>query len=192
VYSAGSRFASTTKYFENHKAVLCPGTSHRFILPGETAVACINEIHIHVQYADEAETLNAFNNINKRKEATLEGYITALECPMEGCTQSTTTMALFCAANNELCMNNEINRVGWYPHHLKDYGAYWESLASFRPIPYFTAPSRCLELEGTVYFWARLRNAAQPRIEFRPMDMGPDWINRVCHLFNSAKSGWAG
>ncbi len=177
------RSRATSSYFAHRGAVAEFADGTRLAFPGETVLACLNEIHIHVRLPDDARTIELFNAFNEHGDEIVRPYQSPLAINGKTLDPGCTTMRLFAQSDGELNRSGELRRVGYLPGPIRSAADYRRAVASFRPIPAPHSEPPYLELESSVWFWTRLRGAPGAlRVEFRPMDMGPDWPARVRHL----------
>ena len=178
-----ARYRATTAYFEGHSARVVLADGEHVVFPGETAIACINEIHIHVQLEDDQENIRLFNYLNTHGDAIWRVYERPQQLNGQLVQPDCTTMRMFFEANGEWNATAEVCRVGYIPYPISSVEEYYDILSTFRPIPCMEEPSGFLKLEDTVYFWVRLRGSKEdPRVEYRPFEMGEDWPDRVRFL----------
>jgi hypothetical protein len=183
-----ARSRATSSYFSRSQATVRFANGDIFVFPGETVLACLNEIHIHVQGADDRSTIQLFNEFNLHGPALVRDYQTPIRVNGELLDRACTTMRLFEEADGEPNLTGTLRRVGCLPDPVHSYAAYQHAVETFRPIPCAGLDPPFLNLESSVWFWTRLRGCpGSLRAEFRPMDMGPDWERRVRFLAGRAR-----
>ncbi len=177
------RSRATSSYFRASRATVAFAAGGHFVFPGETVLACLNEIHIHVQATDDASTLGLFNRFNSRGRELIRAFQTPIRLNGSLLAPSCTTMQLFEEADGEPNRTGTLRRVGFLPYPLRSFADYRRAVESFRPIPCPELDPPFLDLESSVWFWTRLRGLpGSLRVEFRPMDMAHDWEERVRFL----------
>lgn len=179
------RYHAFSEYFKNNEDVVLQNKSEKLVFPGETILGCINEIHIHAQLSNDENTLNLFNHLNSNGLELTKNYNQAIE--INNCVfDNINSLKLFELANGEWNSDGTIYRVGNIPNEITSYYDYLKILESFNEIPINCHKS--LDRGSTVYFWTRLRgNNSNLRVEFRPMEMGPNWLERVKYLYKIIK-----
>lgn len=183
------RSRATSRHFERSAAVAEFDDGGRFVFPGERVLACLNEIHIHVRLANDAATIALFDRFNREGEAIVRPFQAPITLNGRTLRHNCTTMRLFEQADGELSADGGLRRVGFLPNTVDSLDAYRSAVARFDAIPWDENDPPFLDLERSVWFWARLRGRPGAlRLEFRPMDMGPDWAARVRHLAETARN----
>jgi len=184
-FSKGSRFMASSEYFKNRDDIVLINESTRLKFPGETIIGCINEIHIHVQLANNIDTIKLFNYLNTNGVKLTKPFNQKIKIN-EQIFDGIDSLELFKLANGEWNSDKSIFRVGNIPESISIHEDYLSILESFDKIPYNSESH--LDLESTVYFWTRLREEnGNLRVEFRPMEMGENWIERVKYLYKIIK-----
>ncbi|MBV9759650.1 MAG: hypothetical protein JO340_03710 [Acidobacteriaceae bacterium] len=183
-----ARSRATSSYFANSRATVLFEDGEKFVFPGETVLACLNEIHIHVQPAADAAALRLFNEYNRRGHEPVRPYQMPIEFNGRLLDSSCTTMRLFEEADGEWNRSGTLRRVGFVPYAIESFTEYRRAIDTFERIPCPESDPPFLELESSVWFWTRLRGRpGSLRVEFRPMDMGADWEDRVRLLAQTAR-----
>jgi len=183
------RTRATTAYFSDRFAVAEFDDGDRIVFPGEIVVACLNEIHIHVQLDNAHQTLELFNAFNQKGMSIIRPFQNPIKLNGKCFKASCTTMQLFEDANGEMSNDGNLCRVGFLPKTIQSAAEYAQAVSSFNPIPCGELVPPYLPLESSVWFWTRLRGSVgNLRVEFRPMDMGHDWQDRVRYLVETAHS----
>lgn len=179
------RFKASSNYFKKRNDIFLSNSTKQYKFPGEKIIGVINEIHIHVQFSNDKETLVLFNYFNQMGLKLTKPYNQEIIFG-EHIFKGDDSISLFKKANGEWNNERRINRVGCIPFTINSYTDYQEVLNSFKKIP--LKEKTFLDLESTVYFWTRLRGGANNlRVEFRPMEMGVDWLDRVKYLYKIIK-----
>lgn len=184
---ADARSRATSSYFAHSRAVARFEDGGELVFPGETVLACLNEIHIHVQVPGDARNLRLFNAFNRHALDIVRPYQSPIELNGRRLARDCTTMQLFVESDGEPNLDGTLRRVGFLTRTIQSAEEYDRAISTFRPIPCPELSPPHLVLESSVWFWTRLRGTAGDlRVEFRPMDMGEDWAARVRHLAGSA------
>jgi hypothetical protein len=183
-----ARSRATSSYFANSRAAAIFEDGEKFVFPGETVLACLNEIHIHVQPADDEAAIALFNDYKHHGEELVRTYQMPIELNGRFLDSACTTMRMFEQADGEWNRSGTLRRVGCLPYAIESFTEYQWALDTFEPIPCRESNPPFLELESSVWFWTRLRGRpGSLRVEFRPMDMGADWEDRVRFLAHTAR-----
>lgn len=186
--SRNARSRATSSYFSQGKATATFANGDCFVFPGETVLACLNEIHIHVQPDNDEAAIGLFNEFNRNGCELIRPYQTPIQLNGELLASSCTTMQLFEEADGEPDDSGTLRRVGFLPFSIQSFRDYQRAVERFLPIPCPELEPPFLDLESSVWFWTRLRNRPGAlRVEFRPMDMGSDWEQRVRFLAGCAR-----
>jgi len=186
-YTKGERYQASSSYFSNRKDVVLKNNDVELIFPGESIIGCINEIHIHVQLQSDSKTIELFNYLNKKGVKLVDKFSQPIIFN-NVIYNKYNSYTLFELANGEYNSEGTVNRVGNIPFKINSYKEYQKTLNTFNSIPYINK-NDYLDIESTVYFWTRLRNKPNNlRVEFRPMEMGINWIERVKYLYETMKS----
>jgi hypothetical protein len=181
------RSRATSRYFSHRQANAVFTNGDQLVFPGETVLACLNEIHIHIQPENDEAAIALFNEFNRSGGELIREYQTPIELNGQFLIPSCTTMKLFEEADGERGASGKLRRVGFLPHPIRSFEEYQRAISSFQKIPCPELEPPFLDLESSVWFWTRLRNRPGAlRVEFRPMDMGADWDERVRFLTASA------
>ncbi len=184
-FSQSPRFKASADYFTKGKDILLQNSYSKLIFSGETIIGCINEIHIHAQLSDDSRTINLFNYLNSNGLELTKPYNQSI-LVNDHIYKDINSLTLFELANGEWNNDETVFRVGNLPDELKSSQEYERILESFKKIPLNTNTD--LDLESTVYYWTRLRGKSNDlRVEFRPMEMGVNWIDRVKYLYKIIK-----
>lgn len=184
--AADARSRATSTYFARSRAVARFEDGSELVFPGETVLACLNEIHIHVQVPGDEHNLRLFNAWNRHALDIVRPYQSPIEVNGKRLAADCTTMQLFVESDGEPNADGTLRRVGFLTS-IQSAEDYERALSTFRPIPCPELDPPHLVLESSVWFWTRLRGAVGDlRVEFRPMEMGEDWKDRVRHLVETA------
>jgi hypothetical protein len=185
--ASDARSRATSTYFSHRRAVARFEDGEQFVFPGETVLACLNEIHIHVQVPGDTGNVRLFNAFNRHGTDIVRPYQSPLELNGKRLSPDCTTIQLFVESDGEHSLDGKLRRVGFLPWSIDSVEDYEKALSTFRPIPCPELDPPHLILESSVWLWTRLRSTVGDlRVEFRPMDMGEDWPERVRHLAESA------
>ncbi len=177
-FTKGRRYRASCNYFSKRSSELELSNKSTFILPGESGVACINEIHFHVQLDSDNKNISLFNFLNENGESIVEDFKQPIYVNGSRFSEHCTTQKIFEQANGELSKCGTYKRVGYLPHDIRTSKEYFEIIKKFRPIS--LGDNITLPLEDTVYFWVRLRgNPGNLRVEFRPIEMSSEWDQRI-------------
>ncbi len=181
-YTNGERYQASSSYFLNREDIILKSQDSILLFPGESIIGCINEIHIHVQLQSDDRTLKLYNYLNNEGIKLVEKFSQPIIFNNINY-KNYNSFTLFKLANGEYNIERSVNRVGNIPFQINSYEDYKKILNSFNLIPY-TNKEGFLDIESTVYFWTRLRNKPNNlRVEFRPMEMGVNWLERVKYLY---------
>jgi hypothetical protein len=171
------RYLASSRYFRNNFACLALEDGSTLEFPGETAVACINELHVHVQLQDDASTIRLFNKLNESGIALARTFLGTPRIDGKLFAQGQSTMTLFEQANSEYDASGTVKRVGFLDRPIDSYQDYSAIVEGFAPIP---TERGYLSQESTVYFWVRLRGKPGTlRIEYRPPEMSEVWETTI-------------
>lgn len=184
-FSKESRFNASATYFKNRDDIVLQNTSSYLRFPGETIIGCINEIHMHIQLLDDYQTVALYNYLNFNGLELTKQFNEQIKLGSHLFINEN-SIKLFEKANGEWNKDKSVFRVGNLPIGLKNHTEYNRILETFEKIP--LSLNTDLDLESTVYFWTRLRgNPDNLRVEFRPMEMGKNWVERVKYLYQIIK-----
>lgn len=184
-FTKNPRFNASSNYFSQREEIVLQNSSSILSFPGETMVGCINEIHIHAQLSNDDQTIHLFNYLNEDGLFLTKHFNQPIKIN-DNVFGDIDSLKLFKLANGEWNNNKSIYRVGKIPHRISSYKEYVNVLKSFKKIP--LSSNETLDLESTVFFWTRLRGRqGDLRVEFRPMEMGENWIERVKYLYKVVK-----
>jgi methyltransferase family protein len=184
-----ARSRATSSYFVGRAAVAAFADGDELVFPGETILACLNEIHIHVQLENDETTIKLFNSFNRYGEQIVQPFQYPIALNGKYLAAGCTTMDLFAQADGESSRDGTLRRVGFLDRPVRSLDDYDAALAGFDPIPCPELDPPFLPLDRSVWFWTRLRGETGAlRVEFRPMDMGHDWRERVRHLAETARN----
>ena len=174
-----ARYQAFAKYFASHSATLRFASGEALVFPGERAIACINEIHVHISLGTQAATLALFRNLNEGGSEFASKFLDRPVVNGKPVIGDYPTLQLFQEANFELSPDGTMNRVGFLPVSVATFDDYMNAVRDFPAIP-GVAGGEHLAQEQTVYFWVRMRKENERlRLEYRPMDMCESWEERV-------------
>ena len=184
-FTKNTRYKASSNYFKQRKDIVLQNETSMMRFPGEAIIGCINEVHIHAQMTNDLQTIRLFNYLNTKGLGLTKCY--NQEIKINGHRFSNfDSIELFTLANGEWNSDKTQYRVGNLNGNIANYEDYESILKSFNKIPFDN--QSFLDLESTVYFWTRLRGKPENlRVEFRPMEMGEDWIERVKYLYQIIK-----
>jgi len=175
------RYYAFAKYFTKNNDVILKSDELTLTFPGEMILGCINEIHIHAQLSSDDQNIDLFNYLNFHGLNLTKRFNQPIEIN-NNLFKDIDSLLLFEQANGEWNHDHSLKRVGNLPQEIKNYLEYQIILDSFEKIPF--DEESYLEQESSIYFWTRLRGVpGDLRVEFRPMEMGEDWIERVKYLY---------
>jgi len=188
-FTQKNRYLVSAQYFGSYnKEGLSVPYKHggSFLLPGDTGVTVINELHIQVQAKDLPDLVNLFN---------YSQMITApLVClgansgitngkPLKNIEQQ---IEVFEKSEGVYDGIADYPRVGLYPHYIRNLDEFMEVALSFKPLyfPSDSHPATAFDLMlGIYYSWTRIRYGLTPsphyRIEFRPLSSQPTMIENM-------------
>lgn len=173
LFTPSKRFRASRQYFRNSSARLLLSDGSSILFPGESAVACINEVHVHVQLQDDARTIALLNFLNSRGYDLARSFLHPLQVNGLALAPGQSTMTLFEQANGEADSSGTMNRVGFLPEPIESFEDYERVVHRFPAIP---CDRGYLPAESTVYFWVRLRGKPGAlRVEYRPPEMSEHW-----------------
>jgi len=174
---------ATSTYFANGGVTVQFEDGTPFTFPGETVLACLNEIHIHAQLPNDRDTINLFNFFNQNGQEIVKPFQKPIVLNGLRMTPEWNTMRMFQISDGEPNRNNSFRRVGFLPEPIESFADYERAVSTFNPIPCPALNPPYLDLDSSVWFWVRLRGQVDDlRTEFRPLDMGEDWKDRVRFL----------
>jgi hypothetical protein len=184
----GPRYRALFEHFARRQATLVFADGGSLVFPADLVTACLNELHLTVQLEDDERTLALFNHLHAVGEEPCRAfprrYVVNGRAVAEGCT----TVGLFAESAGEWDATGTLPRVGFLPFAIGSPEEYRELVGRFPPIVFAGEPA-ARPSDASVYFWVRLRGEpGDLRVEYRPMDMGADWPERLRHLARYALS----
>lgn len=184
-FTKDKRFKASCDYFGSREDVLIETKQCSINFPGESIIGSINEIHIHVQLSNDKQTIALYNYLNIKGFELIKDFVQPIK--INGATMvEMNSMKLFERANGEWNNDETVFRVGNLPFMINNHEDYVQLLKTFKSIPIDSFSN--LDKESTVYFWTRLRGIpGELRIEFRPMEMSENWLERVKYLYRIVK-----
>ena len=157
-----------------------------FVLPGDSGVTVINELHVQVQAVDVSDVIQLFNY-----SQMISAPFVALGAnsgitngkPLQYIEQQ---IDIFEKSEGVFDGVSGVSRVGFFPGYIKCLDDFIDVALSFKPLYFPEDESGYTALDlmlGTYYSWTRIRHGLTPtphmRIEFRPLSSQPTMIENI-------------
>jgi len=189
VFTQKLRYNVSANYFGNWnvKGTLVPYQNPgSVLLPGDSGVTVINELHVQLQTFDETDLIKLFN---------YSQMLTPV-CVALGANSGITNAQPLVHREQQIRIFEEtegicdgkkgIPRVGLFPGYIQKIDDYMDIALSFRPLymPDENNKWKSFDLQlGSYYAWTRIRHDRVPlphfRIEFRPLSTQPSLIENI-------------
>ena len=188
-FTQKNRYLVSAKYFGNfnQEGVFVPYKhSGGFLLPGDTGVTVINELHVQVQALNVPDLINLFN------------YSQMITAPLVclGANSGITNgkelknieqqIEIFEKSEGVYDGLTDYPRVGLFPGYIQSLYEFMNVALSFKPL-YYPSDGQAVTafdlMLGIYYSWTRIRYGLTPtphfRIEFRPLSVQPTMIENI-------------
>jgi len=157
-----------------------------FLLPGDTGVTIINELHVQIQSLNIEDLMNLFNYSQLITAPFIclganSGITNGLEL-----TNIEHQIEIFEKSEGVFDGKPGFPRVGFFPSYIHSLDEYIDIALSFKPLYYPTDEEGSTAFDlmlGIYYGWTRIRYGITPtphfRIEFRPLSVQPTMIENI-------------
>ena len=182
-FTQKNRYLVSAHYFGEHNkdGLYVPyKKGDGFLLPGDTGVTLINELHVQLQSLNIEDLINLFN---------YSQLITApFICIANGYELTNIEQQIEIFENSEGLFDGKpgFPRVGLFPSYIHSLDEYMEVALSFKPLYYPIDEKESTAFDvmlGIYYCWTRIRYGITPtshfRIEFRPLSVQPTMIENI-------------